>query len=57
LEDSRDVYEKKFVGQEGWYGMKCWNFFEDYRKVRIMMEGEVGDIPGSVKDSMKDFIP
>lgn len=31
------------------------NFLEDCRKVGILMEGEVGDIPGSVKDSTKDF--
>jgi hypothetical protein len=31
------------------------NFFQDCREVGILMEGEVGDIPGSVKDSAKDF--
>jgi hypothetical protein len=31
------------------------NFFQDCSEVGILMEGEVGDIPGSVKDSTKDF--
>jgi hypothetical protein len=31
------------------------NFFQNYREVGILMEGEVGDIPGSVKGSTKDF--
>jgi hypothetical protein len=31
------------------------NFFQTCREVGILMEGEVGDIPGSVKDSTKDF--
>jgi hypothetical protein len=31
------------------------NFFQNCREVGILMEGEVGDIPGSVKDSTKDF--
>jgi hypothetical protein len=26
------------------------NFFQDCREVGILMEGEVGDIPGSIKD-------
>ena len=51
------------VGQEGWVGMKVVvkfpesnsNLFENCRKVGILMEGEVGNIPGSVKDSAKDF--
>jgi hypothetical protein len=30
------------------------NFFQDCREVGILM-GEVGDIPGSVKDSTKDL--
>jgi hypothetical protein len=31
------------------------NFFQNCGEVGILMEGEVGDIPGSVKDSTKDF--
>jgi hypothetical protein len=31
------------------------NFFQDSREVGILMKGEVGDIPESVKDSTKDF--
>jgi hypothetical protein len=31
------------------------NFFQNCREIGILMEGEVGDIPGSVKDSTKDF--
>jgi hypothetical protein len=31
------------------------NFFQKCREVGILMEGEVGDIPGSVKNSTKDF--
>jgi hypothetical protein len=31
------------------------NFFQNCREVGILMEDEVGDIPGSVKDSTKDF--
>jgi hypothetical protein len=31
------------------------NFFQNCREVGILMEGEVEDIPRSVKDSTKDF--
>jgi hypothetical protein len=31
------------------------NFFQDCREVGILMEGGVGDIPGSLKDSRKGF--
>jgi hypothetical protein len=31
------------------------NFFQNCREVGILLEGEVGDILGSVKDSTKDF--
>jgi hypothetical protein len=31
------------------------NFFQNCREVGILMEGEVGDVPGSAKDSTKDF--
>jgi hypothetical protein len=30
------------------------NFYEDSRKVGILIEGEIRDIPGSFQDSMKD---
>jgi hypothetical protein len=47
MKDSRDVYEKKVVGQVGRDGMKGWrrinnsNFYKDCRKVRILMMVEV----------------
>jgi hypothetical protein len=55
LEDSRDGYGKKVVGQVGWDGMEGGmeftksnsNFFKDCRKV--------GNIQGCVKESTKDF--
>jgi hypothetical protein len=61
LEDSRDGYGKTVLGQVGWDGIimefpkSIPNSFQNCREIRILMEGEVGDIPGSVKDSTKDF--
>jgi hypothetical protein len=31
------------------------DFFKDCKEVRVLMEGEIRDLPGSVKDSSKDF--
>jgi hypothetical protein len=56
LEDSR---YKTVVGQVGWderLAESIPSFFQNCREVGILMEGEVGDIPGSVKDSTKDWI-
>jgi hypothetical protein len=57
LKDSRDRDAKKVVGQAGWVGMEFTksntDFFKDSRKVGVLID--IGDIPGSVKDSTTDF--